>query len=315
MNHTTYKYSIIFLIEEKHDDFLQFLEKTYELLSSRSDSFEILILDNGTGYSMKNYQPRLLNLNCPLKAFALSKRTSQAVCLKGLLKECHGEILIVFGSHQQITEDSFIHLLDSLDNGTDIVSPVRQNRVDPIFNQLQSRVFNSLVKRITKTNVNDLSCFVRIFRREVLAETELYGDMYRYLPIFAERRGFKSKEVECINYQATSKTGLYGIKEYLDRIVGIFSLYFNTRFTRKPLRFFSAIGFIFFLIGIFILLYVFAEKFLLGKFIGNRNSLILATFLMVIGIQSASVGLLGEIIAFTHGRHKKEYVIGKKFDI
>jgi len=305
------KYSVIFLLEEAHEDFPHYVERIYELFFSRSDPFEILIIANGTGSFLKNIKTMFSNFNCVVKAFELSKKTSQAVCLKSILNECNGEIIVVLGSYQQITQDSFIQLLNSMDNETDIINPRRQNRLDPIFNQFQSLVFNALVRKITRTNIHDLSCTVRIFRRKVLGETELYGDMYRFLPILAVRKGFKSKEVKCENYQAKGKTGFYSIKEYTGRVIDIFSLYFSTRFSRKPLRFFSSIGLIFFLIGMVMICYIFAERYLKGYLIGNRPSLILAIFLMVIGIQSASVGLLGEIFAFTHGRQKKEYSIQK----
>jgi hypothetical protein len=134
--------------------------------------------------------------------------------------------------------------------------------------------------------------------------------MYRYLPILAAQKGFKIKEVECEHYQEYGgKSGIANIPEYFTRVIDIITLYFNTRFTRKPLRFFSTIGMLFLGLGLFILFYVFAEKLLFGQSIGDRPILLLSILLMVVGIQTASVGLLGEIIAFTHGRTKKEYTI------
>jgi len=136
--------------------------------------------------------------------------------------------------------------------------------------------------------------------------------MYRFLPIVAVRKGFKTKEVKCEHYQERGKTGFYGFSEYVTRLIDIFTLYFNTRFTRKPLRFFSSIGLGFLLIGLLITSSIFAQKFFMGLPIGDRPILLLAIFFIVLGIQAASVGLLGEIIAFTQGRHKKEYTIEKE---
>jgi len=152
---------------------------------------------------------------------------------------------------------------------------------------------------------------VRVFRREVLEETKIYGNMYRFLPIVAARKGFKTTEVNCEHYQERGKTGFYGLSAYITRFIDIFTLYFNTRFTKKPLRFFNSIGLGFFLVGLFITSYIFVQKFSMGRPIGDRPMLLLAIFFMVLGVQAASVGLLGEIIAFIHGRHRKEYTIEK----
>jgi hypothetical protein len=137
--------------------------------------------------------------------------------------------------------------------------------------------------------------------------------MYRFLPILAERRGFKVKEIKCehFNQLGIGKSGFYSLSHYFTTFIDLLTLYFNTRFSRKPLRFFSAIGLIFLLTGLLITTYVFAERFLMGHPIGDRPVLLLAILFMVLGVQAASVGLLGEIIAFTHGRHMKEYTIEK----
>jgi glycosyltransferase involved in cell wall biosynthesis len=303
------KYSIIVLLEEQHEDFPQFIRNLYAVFSTRDVSFEILIMANGIGSFLRNQLTELQGFNHRMKAFEFNASTTQAVCLKAGLKESSGEIVVVCGSYQQITNDSLIQLLESLEDGTDIISPWRQHRLDPWFNRFQSEVFNNFVRKITKSHLHDLSCTVKVFRREVLERTDIYGNMYRFLPIVAARKGFKTKEVKCEHYQERGKTGFYGLSEYVARLIEIFTLYFNTRFTKKPLHFFSSIGLGLILIGLLITSSILIQKFFMGFPIGDRPILLLAIFFMVLGIQVASVGLLGEIIAFTHGRHKKEYSI------
>jgi hypothetical protein len=306
------KYSAIILLEEKNEDFTEFVQMLHETFSAGQDSFEIIIMANGLEGFLKNELEKMRHLDSRLKAFALNKKTSQAVCLKAALKESRGEIIVVCGSYQQITQDSFLKLLGSLDPNTDILSPWRQKRVDPSFNQFQSKVFNLLVKLITRSNIHDLSCTVKVFRREVLEETELYGNMYRFLSILAEKNGFRNKEIKSEHYQERGKTGFYGFFEYLERIIDIFTLYFNVRFTRKPLRFFSTLGASFFIIGLAVIIYIFCQKLFMGVDIGDRPALIVSILFMVLGAQAASVGLLGEIIAFTHGRNRRAYIIEKE---
>ncbi len=307
----TIKYSIIILLEETQDDFHQFIANLVQEFTCRSESFEILIIANGTEGFLRQQLELMQTSDGNVKAFAFNKKIPQAVCLKAALKESSGRILLVCGSYQQITSKSLSDIIDSLNEDTDIVTPCRQHRVDPSFNQVQSKAFNWLVRLATGSAIKDLSCTVKLFRRKVLEDVEIYGNMYRFLPILAERKGYRNKEVMCEHYQERGKTGFYRFSEYMSRLVDIFTLFFTTRFTWKPLRFFSAIGSIFVLGGIGIMAYVLLEKFLAGVPIGHRPEILLGLLLAMIGIQAAGIGLLGEIIIFTHGRSRPKFDIEK----
>jgi hypothetical protein len=310
------KYSVVFLLEIQNADFFQYMETVDSIFASRTDSYEVIIIANGMGpylkQLLKNYDLSMRRI----KAFEISNKASQAVCLKSILKETSGEYMFVCGSFQQITGQSFENILDAINDDTDIISPWRQNRHDPPAYKVQSDIFNTIVRLITGTKLHDLSCNVRVFRREVIEDTELYGNMYRFLPIYASRKGFKCKEVGCEHYKQhgeprQGKAGFYFLSVYINRIIDIFTLYFNTSFSRKPLRFFISIGIFFSLIGVGLITGILIQKFVHGYPVGDRPSLLLSVFFMVAGAQAAGVGLLGEIIVFTHGRQKKEFVIDK----
>lgn len=305
------KYSVIVMLEETNEDFCQFVQSLFDVFWSKGETFEILIVANGTGGFLRGELQKLRVDGGNVKAFELSKKNPQAVCLKVGFEESCGEVIVVCGTYQQLAQESFIQLLDSLDEGTDIISPWRQQRVDPSVNQFQSEVFNALVRKATGSQLHDLSCTVKIFRREVFEKTQLYGNMYRFLPIIAEQKGFKTKEVMCEHYQERGETGFYSLSDYVVRIIDIFTLYFITQFTKKPLRFFSFWGMSVFTAGLVMLGYVFLGKVFLYEPIGNRPILIISVFLMALGVQVGSMGLLGEIIVFTHGRKKPQYTIEK----
>ena len=310
------KYSVIVLLEQEevHEGSVDFIQNLQDLFLNRREPFEILIIANGIGSLLRQEVDELLVRNDKTKAIQFDTKTTQAVCLKAAVGASRGEIIAVCGSYRQISDDSFIKMLDAMNNEFDIITPWRQHRVDTPFNQFESKLFNTLVTKLTATNFHDLSCTVKIFRREVVQETDIYGNMYRFLPILAEKKGFKTREIKCHHQQqrGVGKSGFYSLSHYINTFIDILTLYFNVRFTRKPLRFFSAIGVIFLLIGLCITSHVFIQKFFLGYPIGGRPSLLLAILFMVLGVQAASVGLLGEIIAFTYGRHRREYTIEKR---
>jgi len=306
------KYSVIILFEEMNAGFSDFLQALNNVFSSRQETFEIIIVANGTGEFLRGELEKLGGYNGALRAFELNEKTSQAVRLRAGFEESRGEIILICGSQQQLTQESISKALDSLDGSTDIVNPWRQQRLDPAFNQFQSRIYNCLVRKLTKSGLHDLSCPIKIVRREVLKHTELYGNMYGFMPVLAEQKGFRTKEIECAHHeQVRGEVGLYHLSLYVERMIDLFALYFVTRFNKKPLRFFSLFGTLMLIMGFIIYCYISVEKILLGHPIGERPLLLIGVFLTVLGIQVASMGLLGEIIAFAHGRHKPQYTIEK----
>jgi len=305
------KYSVIIIVEHTYSDTEQFIRGMYDSFSGFATPFEILIVSNGvTGCLDAGFQEEFFK-RPETKYIEFKTKTSQSVCLKAGIKESRGEIVVVCDSYQQITHAALIDLLDNLDDDISIVTPYRQNRVDSLLNQIESRIFNWIICKMVSTNSHDLSCTVKIFRREVFEQVKFYGNMFRFLPILAEERGYKTREVRCDHYQQRGRSGIYSLPYYMTVLIDIVTLYFNVKFSRKPLRFFCAVGLLFILTGIFMVLIIFMQKFLQGYPIGDRPSLLISILLIVMGIQAASIGLLGEIIAFTHGRHRKQYSIEK----
>jgi hypothetical protein len=308
----TMRYSVIVFLEEHSEDFVRYLAILDKLFSQTDNQFEFLIVANGTEGFFKEKAGELERLGIPIKCIAFNRKTAAAICLKVALGQSSGEIVFVTGSYQQIADDSIRDLLGAIEAKGDVINPWRQDRIDPWLNRLQSTFFNWMVRKMTRSKLHDLSCTSRVFRRSVLEDIDFYGGMYRFLPILAAKKGYKNVEVKCKHFQERGKVGFYGFSDYLTRLIDICTLYFGIRFSRKPLRFFSSVGLIFLIVGLLTFSYVFVQKIFWAYPIGGRPVLLLAILFMVLGAQAVSVGLLAEIVAFTHGRQKKEYSVEKQ---
>ena len=308
-------YSILILLEEDSDGFSDYVNRLYKSFKQKGYNFEIIILANGTELFLKSQIPMIVDSEGSIRAFCFNNKTTQAVCLKAGLNECKGQKIIACGSYQQISIESLFNLVDALNEDVDIVCPWRTNRVDPKLNQIQSRFFNKIAKTVLDTPLNDLSCNVRIFHRYVLEDVNIYGNMYRFLPIIAAQKGYSTIELKCDHFEERGDTGIYDLSEYVVRIIDILTIYFNSKFIRKPLRFFMRMGVIFLSISFVLISYVLFEKLFFSVLIGDRITLLLSFFLMNLGVQIASVGLLGEIISFTLGRNRHEYQIAEKYNM
>lgn len=305
------KYSILILLKFRNDDIVEFVTNLDSLFREQGEEFEILIMEDGMFVLPEEKRNQLAQIDTDLRIFQLPPKTTEAICLASGYRECRGETLVVLGSFQQITSQSLEQMIAALDDETDMVVSWRRNRLDGRFSQFQSRVFNYVVRSMVRTDLNDIACKVKVMRPKILDSIAVYGKMYNYLPILARDKGYRVKEVACDHYKDHRKPGIRSVSQYLNTLLDILVLYFNSKYNRKPLRFFSTVGIIFAFIGALIISYVFFDKLLFGTPIGERSVLLISLLFIVNGIQAASVGLLGEIIAFVHGRHSKEYTIEK----
>jgi hypothetical protein len=148
-------------------------------------------------------------------------------------------------------------------------------------------------------------------RRRVLEEIPLYGDQHRFLPVLADRQGLKVTEACLRQSPQDRREGGYPLREYARRALDIFTVFFLVRFTKKPLRFFGMIGATVFGSGAFITAWLVLERLFLGHALADRPALLLSSLLIVLGLQLFAIGLLGELMIFTHARELRDYQIDK----
>jgi len=144
-------------------------------------------------------------------------------------------------------------------------------------------------------------------KRVVLEELSLYGDQHRLLAVLADRKGFKVAEVELRQSGRDHFEGVYRPREYAHLVLDVFTVFFLVRFTKKPLRFFGMLGASMFGLGALLVLYLVFERLVFGDSLADRPALILSALVVVLGLQLFALGLLAELIIFTHARHIKDY--------
>ena len=148
-------------------------------------------------------------------------------------------------------------------------------------------------------------------RRDIADELEIYGDLHRFIPIIAKGQGFRLAEVPVRQNKAQKSLRVSQPGAYVRRMLDLLTVFFLVRFTRKPLRFFGLIGSGLFVPGVAIVTYLGIYRILGLGGIGNRPLLLLGVLLMVLGFQTLSIGLLGEIIIFVHARNLREYSVSE----
>jgi hypothetical protein len=143
----------------------------------------------------------------------------------------------------------------------------------------------------------------------------LYGDQHRFAPLLADRLGFRIKEVDVRQSSKEKSWRVYPFGVYPRRLLDLLTVFFLVKFTKKPLRFFGLIGAGTFVIGGLIMLYLVIERLFFGSALADRPALLLSSLLVVLGVQIFALGLIGELIIFTHAKHIKEYTIDEVINL
>jgi glycosyltransferase involved in cell wall biosynthesis len=229
------------------------------------------------------------------------------------LERARGELLVTFAAYFQVDPTGLEGALQEIEAGADMVVGRRFPRVDSRFNRLQSRLFHWLLNWTTRTRFQDISCGFRVMRREAARELQIYGGLHRFIPILAMQRGLEVRELPLPQRREDAVTRYYGLAVYLKRFIDILTVFFLTRFTHRPLRFFGLLGFGIGVSGFALTAYLGIYRLLGLGSIANRPLLLLGVLLLVLGIQLLSLGLIGEIIIFTHARKAATYRIAEIF--
>jgi glycosyltransferase involved in cell wall biosynthesis len=300
--------SVVIPVSRNSGDLEEIYTRFSQELREAGQSYEFIFIDDGAGQETSQTLKGLQEQYPSVKVIKFNRVFGEAVALSVGFEKARGEIIITLASFMQVDPHDLHKLLEEIDAGCDLVIGWRYPRVDPVLNRWQSSVFNWITRRLTTVPLHDLNISLRAMRRKVFEAIPIYGDQFRFLPILAHRQGFRVKEVKVRHVEEMGQTGIYGIGSYVRRLIDILTLFFLVKFTKKPLRFFGLIGSALFGVGFLINLYLTVIR-LMGNRIGDRPLLLLGVLLIVLGIQTVSIGLVGEIIIFTHAKKIKEYHI------
>ncbi len=250
-----------------------------------------------------------------VKTIALHRPFGESVCLASAVEHARGKLLLTAPQYVQSDPRSLEALFRSVEEGADLVATRREHRVDPWLNRVQSAAFNAVMRRIVGAQFHDLNSTLRLIRREVLENLDIYGDMYRYLPAIAWRQGFRVDEVPVRHVAEWGRSGIFGPGVYLRRMLDVIGVTFLTRFTHKPLRFFGALGGALMLFGGLLSTYMLVE-WMVNPLAGlyQRPLFQVGVLFFMIGVQVVGFGLVGEIIVFTQARNVREYKVERLYE-
>lgn len=297
--------------EEENVEILH--KRIKEVLDNTGYTYEILYVDDGSRDKTLDYLEEIQKNDKNVIVLSLRRNFGQTAAFAAGFDLSRGDIVVTMDGDLQNDPSDIPRLVEAL-KGYDLVSGWRKKRKDPFFSRrLPSMIANWLISKVTGVRLHDYGCSLKAYRREVIKNLRLYGEMHRFIPALASWYGVRINEIETTHYPRLRGKSKYGISRTIKVLLDLLTIKFLQNFSTKPMQFFGPIGLIFSLAGIAICAYLTFEKFVSAVDIGTRPLLLLGVLLLIIGFQFIGMGLLGEmIIRVYHESQKKPIYTIKK---
>lgn len=304
------KTSVIIPVTERVAALPDLIVEYARALNDVPGDYEILVVIDGDYPELQTQLTALRDGGESFVIIQLAKAFGEATALSVGFQHATGEQILILPPYPQVEADGLPGFINSLHNN-DMVTARRWPRSDSFFNRLQARIFNALINWLTGSSFHDLGCGVRAMTRKVMEEVPLYGDQHRFLPLLARNTGFRVEEVPVKQSSKDLATRVYRPGVYFRRALDVLTVFFLVKFTKKPLRFFGLVGGGIAAFGGVVLLVLLAQRLFWDIALADRPALLISSLIVVLGIQIFAIGLIGELIIFTHARDLREYSVEK----
>ena len=266
-----------------------------EVMDKNSLSYEICFVDDGSTDKSLDVLKELRQNNKNIKILSFRKNYGKSAALSEGFKLARGEYIITMDADLQDDPAEIPNLINKLNEGFDMVSGWKKKRNDPLTKTIPSKFFNYTTSLLTGIKIHDFNCGLKAYRKEVIKEIPVYGELHRYLPVLAHWRGFRVGEIIVQHHPRKYGVTKFGWRRLFHGFFDLLTVLFITRYRQKPLHLFGSVGLASLTSGFAILIYL-SILWLQGYGIGDRPLLILGLLLVIVGMQSFSLGLIGEMI-------------------
>ncbi|MFN5118821.1 MAG: glycosyltransferase family 2 protein [Cyanobacteriota bacterium] len=288
--------SVVVPLYNEEDSLAALVEQLLGALRPLAMSFELILVDDGS----RDRTPQLLREQArqvpELVGVLLRRNYGQTAAMAAGFDASRGEVIVTLDGDLQNDPKDIPLLLTSLDQGYDLVSGWRHQRQDATLSRLlPSLLANRLIAGVTGVRLHDYGCSLKAYRREVVADMNLYGELHRFLPALAFIEGARIGEVKVNHHPRRYGRSKYGIDRTFRVLMDLLTVWFMKRFLTRPMHVFGLAGLACLIAGLLVLLWLVGEKLFLGTDIGSRPLLMMGVLGIVSGVQLFCFGLLAEL--------------------
>ena len=304
--------------EESLAELYQWLTK---VLTINRFSYEIIFVDDGSTDGSWRVIMQLAEKDTQVRGIRFLRNYGKSQALHAGFKTAEGEVLITMDADLQDSPDEIPALYEMITKDNyDLVSGWKKKRYDSVLaKNLPSKLFNWAARKTSGLTLHDFNCGLKAYKKEVIKNVEVSGEMHRYIPVLAKNAGFNRITEKVVQHQAR-KYGVtkFGMSRFINGFLDLITISFLSHFGKRPMHFFGALGVLMFFIGFLFSAYLGIDKLFInpnGRLIADRPQFYLALTTMLIGTQFFIAGFLGEIILKTKNNEERykisELVNGK----
>ncbi len=292
--------SLIIPIYNESESISLLIDEIKQVMFLNKFDYEIIVVNDGSTDNSYNILKNLSNKTEELIAINLRKNYGQTAALAAGFDNASGQIVIALDGDLQNDPNDIPKLIEGIHDGYDLVCGWRFNRKDKLLDRrIPSKIANKIIGIVTGIYLHDYGCSLKAFKKEVIDDITLYGELHRFLPVLADNEGAKIKEIKVNHRSRKYGSSKYGIDRTFRVLMDLLTVWFMNKFLTRPMYVFGFIGIISIISSLLISSYLIIIKFF-GEDIGSRPLLIFALILGIAGIQLFSFGLLGELLMRTY---------------
>lgn len=312
--------SIVIPLLNEEDSLNELHDWIVKVMQSNRFLYEILFIDDGSTDGSWEVITRLSAKNPNVKAIRFTKNFGKSQALHAGFKEALGDVVITMDADLQDNPEEIPELYDLIKNqGYDLVSGWKKKRYDSVISKnIPSKLFNWAARKTSGVQLNDFNCGLKAYKKEVIKNIQLRGEMHRYIPVLAKSAGFVNIGEKIVQHQARKygKTK-FGMERFINGFLDLITIWFVSKFGKRPMHLFGALGVIMFIIGFGFALYLGIDKLFINptaRLITERPEFFISLTSMIIGTQLFLAGFLGEIMVRSR-KGEKRYNISEELNL
>jgi glycosyltransferase involved in cell wall biosynthesis len=304
------KMSIVVPLFNEEESLQPLANEIRKALKQVNIAYEVIFIDDGSTDNSLKVIKEICKPDKRFRYISFRKNYGKSAALQTGFREVSGDVVVTMDADLQDDPNEITSLLKKLEEGYDLVSGWKRKRHDPLIKKISSRFFNFITRLMTGIKIHDFNCGLKAYRRVVIDNIKVYGELHRYMPVLADWEGFGVAESVVNHHPRRYGKTKFGISRYFKGFIDLITVLFSTRYIKRPMHFFGFFGAFAFFVGIIVNGYL-SYLWIIGESLSNRPMLFLGILLIIVGVQFFSVGLLGEMLVH-NSKSDKEYIIKDK---
>lgn len=312
--------SVVVPLYNEAESLPELIEWNSRVMNEHGFSHEIILVDDGSSDESWDVIEQLKQKYPTVKGIQFRRNYGKSAALNVGFAEAQGEVVITMDADLQDSPDEIPELYRRItEEKYDLVSGWKRKRHDPISKTLPTKLFNSATRKMSGIhNLHDFNCGLKAYRKDVVKNIEVYGEMHRYIPVLAKWAGFKKiGEQEVEHRPRKYGTTKFGMSRFVNGFLDLLSIFFVGKFGKRPMHFFGSMGVLCFLTGLIITIWLIADKLIaIAHNLKYRNAtdqplFYIALIAIVVGFQLFLTGFVAELVSRSSSE-RNHYQIGKK---